>query len=416
VELDDAFFRRESARLVTALTRVFGVANLALAEDVVQETLAAAFEEWSYKGVPEHYSARLMTSAKNRAIDVFRRQRTVRKFAPEIGYLAESEWTLRPTVDELFLPSALKDDELRMMFSCCHTQLDEEVQVALILRLLCGFGVSEIAQVYFATTAAIEKRISRGKNTLRASDHLFELTAKDFGPRLSAVHRALYVLFSEGYHGASPEAVVRPDLCREAIRLARLLLDHPSTATSTTHALAALMHLNAARLPARLDELGDLKRLFDQDRSRWDRQLVDDGLTLLAASAVGDELSAYHLEAAIAGIHASAGRAEDTRWSEIVALYDALAKLRPSPVVALNRALAVAEIEGPERGLEAVRAIAGAERLASYPFYEAALGDLELRCGRSEIAKKHFRFALALARNTAEQRFLARRIADCEPG
>ena len=415
MELDDTFFRRESARLVTALTRVFGVANLALAEDVVQETLAAAFEEWSYKGVPEHYSARLMTSAKNRAIDVFRRQRTVRKFAPEIGYLAESESTLRPVLDALFLPSALKDDELRMMFSCCHTQLDEEVQVALILRLLCGFGVSEIAQVYFATTAAIEKRITRGKTTLRGSHHLFELTAKDFAPRLSAVQRALYVLFSEGYHGASPEAVVRPDLCREAIRLSRLLLDHPSTATSTTHALAALMHLNAARLPARLDELGDLTRLFDQDRSRWDRQLVDEGLTLLAASAVGSELSAYHLEAAIAGIHASARRAEDTRWGEIVALYDALAKLRPSPVVALNRALAVAEIEGPERGLEAVRAITGAERLASYPFYEAALGELELRCGRSEIAKNHFRTALTLVRNTAERRFLARRISDCEP-
>jgi len=413
-ELEASLFRREFARLTAALTRIFGVANLALAEDVVQETLAAAFDEWSRTGIPQHHSALLMTSAKNRAIDVFRRERTARKFAPEVRHLIENEWTLRPAVEELFLLPALKDDELRMMFSCCHPQLVEDVQVALILRILCGFGVEEIAAVYLSGVAAIEKRLFRGRKVLRTSHRLFELTAEDFAPRLSAVHRALYLLFSEGYHGASADGVIRPELCREAMRLVRLLVDHAPSATSATHSLAALMYLDAARLPGRVDDSGDLTRLFDQDRSRWDKKLIAEGLSLLELSATGDELSDFHIEAAIAGMHAGASRVEDTPWSQIVALYEVLARIRPSPVVELNRAMALAQVEGPERGLEAVRTIGGVERLGSYPFYEAALGELELRCGRNEIAQGHFRAALKLARNNAERRFLARRIADCE--
>jgi predicted RNA polymerase sigma factor len=411
---DGPLFQRESARLLAALTRIFGVANLALAEDVVQETLAAAFAEWSRHGVPEHHSALLLASAKNRALDVFRREGTARKFAPEVGRLIESEWTLRPAVDELFLAPALKDDELRMMFSCCHPQLNEDTQVALILRILCGLSIEEIASIYLVTDSAIKKRLSRGKKVFGASQRLFELTADDFAPRLSAVHRALYLLFSEGYHGACAEAVIRSELCGEAMRLIRVLVDHAPAATSATHALAALMYLDAARLPSRIDESGDLIRLFDQDRSRWDWKLVAAGLALLELSAAGTELSEYHVEAAIAGMHAAAGRAEDTQWSEIVALYDVLARLRPSPVVALNRAMALAQLEGPQRGLQAVQAIAGVDRLQAYPFYEAALGELELACGRVEVAREHFRLALGLARNTAERRFLARRIADCE--
>jgi RNA polymerase sigma-70 factor (ECF subfamily) len=412
VVLDDGFFRRESGRLVAALTRIFGVQNLALAEDVVQDTLVNAFEVWSYRGVPNHYSALLMTSAKNRVLDVFRRQRTARKFAPELRRMADSEWTLRPTIDALFLPDALKDDELRMMFSCCHPHLREDVQVALILQILCGFGAPEIASAFLVSEAAIEKRLERGKKALAGSKRLFELGAKDFAPRLSAVHRALYLLFSEGYHGAGA-TVVRVDLCRDAMRLVRLLVDHAPSATPATHALAALMYLDAARLPARTDEAGDLKALFEQDRSKWDPELLEEGMKLLEASAAGGELTAYHLEAGIAGYHASAARAKDTQWGEIVALYDALLRIRPSPVVALNRAIAIAEHEGPARGLEAIHVIANAKRLARYPFYPAAIGELELRSGKPDVARKHFETALRLARNESERRFLAQRIAEC---
>jgi len=412
VELDGTFFRREAARLLAALVRIFGVENLALAEDVVQDTLTSAFEEWSFRGVPEHYSALLMVSAKNRALDVFRRERTARKFAPELRHLIESEWTLRPAVEELFLPGALKDDELRMMFSCCHPHLHEDAQVALILRMVCGFDVEEIASIYLATVAAIEKRLARGKKVLAASRRLFELSAEEFEPRLSAVHRALYLLFSEGYHGACAESVIRAELCREAIRLVHLLVEHVPAATSTTHALAALFCLHAARLPGRTDEFGELTILFDQDRSRWDADLIVEGLRLLELSASGRALSEYHIEAAIAGLHAVAGCAEDTRWGEIASLYDSLMKIRPSPVVALNRAMAIAQMEGPERGLQEIRDIADADRLGGYPFYQAALGDLELRCGRRQAARAYLLAALELARSPAERRFLERRIAE----
>ena len=410
---DSALFRREAARLLATLTRAFGVENIALAEDVVQETLASAFEAWSYQGVPDHYAALLTTAAKNRAIDVLRRERTAHKFAPELRRSIESEWSLRPAVEELFLPEALRDDELRMMFTCCHPRLPEEVQVALVLHMLCGFAVGEIASAFLASPAAIEKRLSRGKKQLAESKRLFELTAADFAPRLSAVHRALYLLFNEGYHGASPEAVVRIDLCREAMRLVRLLVEHAPAATPATHALAALMHLHAGRLPGRLDDAGNLRALFEQDRSQWDAKLIVEGIRLLDRSATGEELTPYHVEAAIAALHAAAPSAAETRWDEIAGLYDALMHISPSPVVALNRAMAIAEHEGPARGLAAIRAIEDTERLARYPFYPAAIAELELRTGDGEGAIAHFREAHALARNEAERRFLEQRIAEC---
>jgi predicted RNA polymerase sigma factor len=263
--------------------------------------------------------------------------------------------------------------------------------------------------------AAIEKRLTRAKKVLAGSKRLFDvLGADDFSQRLPAVQRALYLLFNEGYHGASPESAVRAELCQEAMRLARLLIQHPLAATPVTYALAALMYLHAARLPARLDASGDLRALFDQDRSRWDATLVAEGQRLLDLSASGSELSEYHVEAAIAWAHTTAHRAEDTDWGIIVSLYDTLMTLRPSPVVALNRAIAIAQREGPERGLEEIRAIANAERLASYPFYHAALGEFEFRSGRSDVAREHFRAALARARNPTERRFLDQRIGVCE--
>jgi RNA polymerase sigma factor (sigma-70 family) len=415
MDLGDHLFRHEAGRMVAALTRVFGVHNLALAEDVVQDAFCRALEVWKFRGVPENPSAWLMATAKNRALDILRRQRTARTFAPELGRLLQSEWTLAPVMEELFAPNAIKDDLLRMMFSCCHPRLPEEAQVALVLNILCGFSASEIAAAFVSTHAAIEKRITRSKKVLAASKRLFDVTAAgDFSARVPAVHRALYLLFNEGYHGASPESAVRAELCQEAMRLTALLLEHPLGRTPTTYALAALMCLNAARLPARVDPSGNLSSLFDQDRSRWDQELVAEGLKLLELSATGSELTEYHVEAAIASIHGRAPRAEDTDWKTIVSLYDTLMTIRPSPIVALNRAIAVAQNEGPERGLEEIGAITGRDRLAEYPFYSAALGELEFRRGQHETARDHFRAALALARNPMERRFLDQRVSACE--
>ncbi len=396
---------------MAALTRIFGVHNLALAEDVAQDAFCRALEVWKVHGIPENPSAWLMATAKNRALDRVRRERTARTFAPELSRHLESEWTLGPAIDEAFEPAAVRDEQLRMMFSCCHPKLPEEAQLALILNILCGFGAPEIAAALFTGRAAIEKRISRGKKALAGAKTLFDLADADFGARLATVQRALYLLFNEGYHGASAATPVRGELCEEAIRLTALLSEHPPGATPATHALGALMCLHAARLPTKLDEAGDLSTLVDQDRSRWNTERVAEGLALLEQSARGDEVTPYHLEAAIAAEHASAPTFAATSWDVIVSLYDKLMAIAPSPVVALSRAVAVAERDGVERGLAALAAIEGSDRLARYPFYEAAFGELELRRGRGAAAKNHFHAALGVARNQPERRFLEKRIA-----
>src|SRR5262249_30492674 len=312
---------------------------------------------------------------------------------------------------------AIKDDQLRMMFSCCHPRLAEEARVALVLHILCGFSVDEVAAAFVSSHSAIEKRISRSKKVLAQSKRLFDVAAAaEFSARLPSVQRALYLLFNEGYHGASPVSAVRVELCHEALRLVPLRFGHPLGQTPATFALAALMCLDAARLPARLDAAGNLNSLFDQDRARWDRGLIAEGIRMLELSATGDELSEYHIEAAIAAVHARAKRAEETEWGAIVSLYDMLIGIRPSPIVALNRAIAIAQKEGPERGLEEINAISGRERLTSYPFYAGALGELELRRGEHSAAREHFRAALSLARNPTERHFLDRRISACKPG
>lgn len=417
MEPSEHLFRREAGRMVATLTRVFGVHNLALAEDVVQDAFCRAMEVWSLRGVPENPSAWLMATAKNRALDVLRRQRTAQTFAPELGRLLESEWTLVPVVEELFAAHAIKDDLLRMMFSCCHPHLSEDAQVALILNILCGFSVDEIASAFVSSHAAIEKRITRAKKVLAGSKKLFDITAPpDFSNRLPAVHRALYLLFNEGYHGASPEAAVRAELCHEAMRLAATLLEHSLGTTPAGYALSALMCFDAARLPGRVDATGNLISLLDQNRSQWNQELVAEGLRFLELCATGSELTEYHVEAAIASAHSTAPRAKDTNWEEIVSLYDTLLRIRPSPIVALNRAIAVAQRDGPERGLEEINAIEDRNRLAAYPFYSATLGELELRRGRAKAAREHFSAALGLARNPMERQFLDRRISACEGG
>ncbi len=413
MELSEHLFRRESGRLVASLTRIFGVHNLALAEDVVQDAFCRALEVWKVRGVPDNPSGWLMAVAKNRALDVVRRERTALTFAPELARVLESEWTLAPAVDEAFASPVIRDEQLKMMFSCCHPSLPEDTQIALVLNTLCGFGASEIASAFLVGRAAMEKRISRGKKVLAGEKRLFDLSDADFASRLSAVRRALYLLFNEGYHSASGESAVRADLCGEAIRMAKLLLEAPSAAVPETCALAALMCLHAARLPSRVSVGGELNPLLEQDRSQWDRTLVDEGVALLERSSTGDVVSAYHLEAAIAAAHAAAPSVEATNWQEIVLMYDRLMAIAPSPVVALNRAIAIAQTEGPDSGLEALHAIPDSHRLSAYPFYPAALGELELRRGNLDAARDHFSSAAAIARNPVERRFLERRAREC---
>ena len=413
-ELDEHLFRREAGRMVAALTRIFGVHNLALAEDVVQDAFCRALEDWKVRGFPANPSAWLMATAKHRALDLLRRERTAETFAPEVGRQLDAAHASVAALDMAFAAETIRDEQLRMMFSCCHPRLPEAAQVALILNILCGFGAPEIASAFLTGRAAIEKRIARGKKVLAGARRLFALEDADFADRLSAVQRALYLLFSEGYHGASPDSAVRAELCGEAMRLTSLLLDHPPSASPATHALAALMCLHAARLRARVDAAGELSALVEQDRSRWDARLLEDGLEHLDRSATGGVVTPYHVEAAIAATHASARSIEETDWDMIVSLYDRLLVIAASPVVALNRAIAIGQRDGAEEGLDALRLIAGRDRLAHYPFYPAAMGELELRRGNDRVAREHFLAALVLARNAPERHFLEKRLARCD--
>jgi RNA polymerase sigma factor (sigma-70 family) len=413
----DHLFRHEAGRMVAALTRVFGLHNLELAEDVVQDAFCRALEVWKLRGVPDNPSAWLMRTARNRAIDVLRRERTARTFAPEYTRLLQTEWTVANTVQELFDATDLHDDQLRMMFSCCDASLPETAQVMLILALVGGFGAREIGAAFVSSHAAAEKRLSRAKQTLKKSGPLFDIAdSADFAKRLPSVQRALYLIFSEGYHGASAHAVVRADLCHEAIRLTLRLAEHSMADEPATRALVALMYFNVARLPTRLDASGNLTSLFDQDRSLWDRRAIAEGVMWLERAASGPTVSRYHLEAAIASVHARAATTEQTDWAKIVFFYDILLSLTPSPIVALNRAIAVAQRDGAEEGLRAIEAIADRERLAEYPFYHAALGELELRRGRNAVAHDHFEAARARARNLEERHFLEKRIATTPVG
>jgi RNA polymerase sigma-70 factor (ECF subfamily) len=414
MEQSDHLFRHEAGRMVAALTRVFGLHNLELAEDVVQDAFCRALEVWKLRGIPENPSAWLMKSAKNRALDVLRRERTARTFAPDVGRLLQTEWTMANAVAEIFDSTEIEDDQLRMMFSCCHARLSEATQVMLVLQLVGGFGVREIAAAFVSSHSAVEKRLTRAKRTLAESQALFDIAdSADFAARLPAVQRALYLIFSEGYHGASAQAVVRADLCHEAIRLTRLLAEHPLAATPSTHALLALMYLDGARLPARLDPSGNLNTLFDQDRSCWDRAMIGQGRAWLERSATGSALSRYHVEAAIADVHAMAPRFDATDWKTIVSLYDTLMTIAPSPIVALNRAIAIAQLAGPQSGLDAIDAIVERHRLTEYPFYHATLGELELRRNNLDVAREHFQAAVALARNPVERRFYQSRLSAC---
>jgi RNA polymerase sigma-70 factor (ECF subfamily) len=406
--LAEHVFRHEAGRIVSSLVRVLGVARLALAEDAVQDALVRALETWKFGAAPENPAGWLMRAARNRAIDLLRHDG---RADPLDAHLAVS---LESAADDAHAQHAIPDDELRLMFSCCDPGLSRPAQVAVVLKYLGGFSVLEIAQALLSSEAAVEKQLARSRRLLGERGALVEVRDRSqVRERQASVREAIYLLFSEGYHGAHPEQVVREDLCHEAIRLGAMLSRLPAASGPETQALLALLCLLAARLPARMDDDGNLILLAEQDRARWDPRLIEEGLRRLDASAEGETLSAWHVEAAIAARHAAARSFADTDWTSIRELYDLLLQLQPSPIVALNRAIALGMADGPEAGLQAISEIADRERLRRYPFYPAALAELESRAGRAERAAELLEAALRLARNPAERELLARKLDAC---
>jgi RNA polymerase sigma-70 factor (ECF subfamily) len=408
----DHLFRREAGKMVSYLARIFGMGRLDLAEDVVQDALYKALESWPIQGIPENPAAWLMRVARNRAIDLVRRDDQFRLFAPEIVYLLKQREN-QPVESPVF-QREIQDDQLRMMFSCCHPELSTEVQVTLILKTLCGFSVSEIANAFLSREDAIEKRLVRARNVFRQSGNFVEITGSQaVAQRMDAVYQVIYLLFNEGYHGSRSEQTVRDDLCFEAIRLALLLSEHPEGDRPKTHALLSLLCFHAARLAGRVADDGALIQLEMQDRSTWDTALIAQAFHFLDKAATGDELSEYHLEAAIAALHCAAPTYEQTDWGRIMELYDDLYRIKPSAIVALNRAIAAGNATGPEEGLKELYHIPDSARLTEYPFYPAALGEFNFLAGNRTEAARQFAQALNLARTPAEAAFFQRKLEAC---
>jgi len=414
-QLVEHLFRHEAGKMVATLTRIFGVENLNLAEDVVQEALARALQTWPFYGVPQNASAWIMRASRNLALDVVRRRKVFQSKQAEIIRSMDRDGVAPDKA--IFSEEEIADDRLRLMFVCCHPAIPADAQVALALKTLCGFGVTEISRAFLTTDAAIAKRLTRAKQKIRQARIPFEIPdAKELTQRLDGVLQSLYLLFNEGYKASSGENLVREELCNEAIRLAGLLAQHPIGNQPKTHALLALMLLNAARLPTRVDSEGNLLRLKEQDRTRSDQATIARGMFHLAQSAAGDELSEYHLQAGIAACHCAARHYESTDWQQILSLYDRLIEFDQSPVVALNRAVAVANIDGPRAGLQAVEGIRGLNKLSSYYLLYAVLGEFEMRTGKLQSAAEQFRRSFELAETKSERAFLLKRLQCCVDG
>ncbi len=406
-------FRHEAGKIVATLTRIFGIEHLTLAEDVLQEALARALQTWPFYGVPKNPAAWIMRTARNLALDVVRRQKVFRDKEPEIIRLIEQESS--PHATSVFSEQEIADDRLRMMFVCCHPLIPAEAQVALALKTLCGFSATEISRAFLTTEAAIAKRLTRAKQKIREARIAFEIPAgEELVRRLQGVLQTLYLMFNEGYKASSGDRLVREDICSEAIRMTSLLAQHPAGNQPVTHALLALMLMSAARIPARIDDEGNLLRLQEQNRSCWDQAMMARGMFHFSQSAAGGEVSPYHLQAGMAACHCAATDYRSTDWPRILSLYDRLLEFDDSPVVALNRAVAVAQVQGPQAGIEAVNAISNLPSLETYYLLHAVLGEFQLRLNHAQAAAGHFRTALELAQIKSEQEFLAKRLQACE--
>lgn len=409
--LVEHFFRHEAGRLVAVLTRVFGWRNFDLVEDMVQATLADALQSWRVRGVPDNPSGWVHQVAKRRILDALRRD--------TLGRRVRAEWSAtRPRqaegLDELFLDTEIEDSQLRMIFASCHPRLARENQLALTLKALCGFGISEIARALLVGEEAVKKRLQRATRDL--VDHQIALDppeAAELAQRLESVHQVLYLLFNEGYSASEGTSAIRADLCEEAARLCFLLCSHPRFRTPPTLALMALMLFHAARLEARLDSCGSVLLMEEQDRSKWDHRLIRRAEEFLDQSAEGTVVSRFHLEAGIAWHHCAAARYAQTDWPAILNLYDALLALHHSPVYLLNRAIAVAQIQGPQAGIRALDEVSRDPALRHYHLFDATLGEFYRRAGDLDRARQHLQAARQKTNSQFDQQLIDRRLLEC---
>jgi RNA polymerase sigma factor (sigma-70 family) len=399
-------FRHEAGKMAAVLTRLLGTENLEVAEDLVQDTLLKAMETWRFRGVPDNPSAWLYKVAHNSAID------WVRKNQSQSKVFGEYQMRLEETPAEVFAEGEIQDSVLRMMFACCHPAIALESQIALTLKTLGGLSVSEIADAFLTSEETIAKRLYRAKEKIKQENikleapSLFELPR-----RLDSVLHVLYLLFSEGYHSTHSDAVIREDLCEEAMRLTYLLVQRSSTNLPKVNALLSLMCLQASRFAARTGALGEIILLEDQDRTKWSKPLIRKGLEFLEQASVGDTVSEYHVEASIASVHAIAMRFEETRWDKLARLYHTLHELKPGSMVSLNKAIAIGYAQSPEAGIHELLKV---NALQDHYLYLTALGNFYLLQGNTTTAKNYFEHALEKTSSPREAELIKRNIEKCK--
>ncbi|MBC7849454.1 MAG: sigma-70 family RNA polymerase sigma factor [Chitinophagaceae bacterium] len=407
----DHLFRHEAGKMVSVLSRLLGLVNLQTAQDIVQDTLLQAMNTWALSGLPDNPPAWLHKVAKNKAIDFLRREKRFKDITPKYASLLQSDFALASVGQKLFLENEIEDSQLAMMFTCCHEAIPEESQIALVLKALCGLSVNEIARAFLTKAETISKRIYRAKEKIRLEKIELELPdTSNLSSRLDAVLKCLYLLFSEGYNSSHPDQLIREDLCDEAIRLASIITSNRIYRRPRVYALLSLMHFQASRFDARLDSNQQIILLNAQDRSRWDRQLIKKGFDLLELAAEPFETSTYHFEAGIASIHAAAPSFEETDWKSIYHLYDLLFRYQPSPVVALNKAIASGYAIGREQALNELELINGLEK---HHLYHATRGQFLFDLKQKDAARSCFEQARKFTDSAKEQQLLAVKIAQC---
>ena len=405
------FSRNESGKMTAVLTKIFGTANLDLAEDVVQDALVEALSQWQIRGVPDNPPAWLYRVAKNKALNIVNREKYKRQYSAEASRFLQSAWTAEPALDYLFSGKQIQDDQLRMIFTCCHPAITSDSQISLALKTICGFSIPEIARAFLTSEENISKRLVRARQKIREQKIPFEVPqGHELERRLQTVLNTIYLLFNEGYSASSGKNLIRYTLCQEAIRLTEIISAHPLiTAKADTFALQALMQLNASRFNARQDAEGNIFTLEEQNRNLWDFELMEKGFVSLHKSTTNDQISVFHILATISAYHCSASDYQSTDWNAILALYDKLMLLDQSPVVQMNRAIALSKAVGLEEAIRELKKIGGSTLLNSYHLYYSTLASLLMESGNFGEALPILQKAINMTPLAAEKALLQKK-------
>ncbi|MGY3792973.1 RNA polymerase sigma factor [Aquimarina sp. 433] len=406
-------FRQESGKMVAVLVKIFGIENLEIAEDVVQDALVSALETWKFRGIPDNPKAWLYRTARNKAIDIIRRKKHSKTidFSDPERKLLTSEFTLSSTMDNFWKEEYIKDDFLAMMYACCHPDISPENQITFILKSLCGFSTKEVAKSFLTSEDTISKRIYRTKEHFRKHQIRPEIpSSEEITSKTTVVLNTIYLIFNEGYNSTHHDQLIRKDIISQALWLCKSLLDTELTQLPKVYALMALMLFHTARLDSRLSDQGELILLSDQDRTIWNEELIAQGIRYLNQSAFGESLSTYHLEAAIAYKHCIAENYETTDWKEILKYYDLLLKIKNDPIVSLNRCLVILELYGAEEALNAIKSIKDQKLLEKYYLYHATLGDIYQQLIQPNIAVGYYQNAMKLTQSAPEKQLLKSKI------